>query len=346
MDKSNVITGAAPIEVIKCRKCSESTYRGVPIINKSSTFDWCIELRCPNCDFKWFVCNLCPVQRSLMTNWSDVTRHNRYRKHNNTSNVGNASKRQKETMDVMGKSEECENDGFFDDNHLYSTVAPDVDKMLRFQLPGPPDFSKANAVSQNFFASENAGTGLGCALLVGQSQFQLTNIASKMQPKEVTLQIEIAELAYNISTEQRRKLASILNSCEEVLLSQRENTSNTSSWPTSIPRSLRDIRSFYLEGKWAIIPNLPRPAVQNIGEHAYVSLTDCVVDMLGHGISIDIIENASSLDTVRTLSESLRAKTIANNCQNICLTNNTLCFYVVEWSDAFEPSYSIKSNRG
>jgi hypothetical protein len=346
MDKSNVITGAAPIEVIKCRRCSESTYRGVPFINKSSTFDWCIELRCPNCDFKWFVCNLCPVQRSLMTNWSDVTRHNRYRKHNNTSNVGNASKRQKETMDVMGKSEECENDGFFDDNHLYSTVAPDVDKMLRFQLPGPPDFSKANAVSQNFFASENAGTGLGCALLVGQSQFQLTNIASKMQPKEVTLQIEIAELAYNISTEQRRKLASILNSCEEVLLSQRENTSNTSSWPTSIPRSLRDIRSFYLEGKWAIIPNLPRPAVQNIGEHAYVSLTDCVVDMLGHGISIDIIENASSLDTVRTLSESLRAKTIANNCQNICLTNNTLCLYVVEWSDAFEPSYSIKSNRG
>ncbi len=181
-----------------------------------------------------------------MTNWSDITRHNRYRKHNNTSNVGNASKRQKETIDVMRKSEECENDGFFDDNHLYSTVAPDVDKMLRFQLPGPPDFSKANAVSQNFFASENAGTGLGCALLVGQSQFQLTNMASKMQPKEVLLQIEIAELAYNISTEQRRKLAAILNSCEEVLLSQRENTSNTSSWPTSIPRSLRDICSFYL----------------------------------------------------------------------------------------------------
>jgi len=104
-------------------------------------------------------------------------------------------------MDVMGKSEECENDGFFDDNHLYSTVAPDVDKMLRFQLPGPPDFSKANAVSQNFFASENAGTGLGCALLVGQSQFQLTNIASKMQPKEVTLQIEIAELAQKMKNE-------------------------------------------------------------------------------------------------------------------------------------------------
>jgi hypothetical protein len=278
--------------------------------------------------------------------WSDVTRHNRYRKHNNTSNVGYASKRQKETLDIMGKSEECENNGFFDDNHLYSTVAPDVDQMLRFQLPGPPDFSKANAVSQNFFASKNAGTGLGCALLVGQSQFQLTNIASKMQPKEVTLQIEIAELAYNISTEQRWKLASILNSCEEVLLSQRKVTSNTSSWPTSIPRSLRDIRSFYLEGKWAIIPNLPRPAVNNISEHVYVSLTDCMMDMLGHGISIDIIENVSSSDTVRTLSESLRAKTIANNCQNICLTNNMLCLYVVEWSDECEPSYSIKSIRG
>jgi hypothetical protein len=251
----------------------------------------------------------------------------------------------------MDKSKEFENNGFFDDNGLYSADAPEVeaiegDKMSRFQLPGPPDFSKANSVSQNFFASENAGTGLGCALLVGQSQFQLTNITSKLQPKEVTLQLEIAELAYNLSTEQRRQLASILTSCEEILLSQREKTSNTSAWPTSIPRSLQDIRSFYLEGKWAIIPNLPCPTVQKIGEHAYVSLTDCVVDMLGHGISIELIEVEKSTDTVCTLSESLRAKTIAKNCQNISLTNNTLCLYIVEWSDAFEPSSSIKSNRG
>ena len=346
-----MITGAAPIDVVMCRKCSEGKHRGVPFINKSLMFDWCIELRCPGCDFKWFVCNLCPVQRCLMINWSDVTRHNRYRKHDKTKIEVSASKRQKETRDVMDKSEECGNNDFFDDYGLCSTVAPEdkateVEKLSRFLLPGPPNFSNANDVSQKFFSAENMGTGLGCAFLVSQSQFQLTNIGSKLQPKEVSLQVEIAELAYNLSTEQRRRLASILTSCEEVLLSQNEKIPNTHTWPTSIPRSLQDIRSFYLEGKWAIIPNLPRPTVKTIGEHAYVSLADCLVDLLGHGISVELIENCSSSEKVCTLSESLRAKTIAKNCQNISLTNNTLCLYVVEWSDAFEPSSSIKSNRG
>lgn len=352
MDKSNIITGEAPIEVITCRKCSESSYRGVPVINKFSTFDWCIELRCPNCNFKWFVCNLCPVQRCWMTNWSDVTRHNRYRKHNNPRSEVSVSKRQKDTRELTDRFGTYKNNGFFDDDCLYSTVAQEEKategdrKMSRFELPSPPDFSIANAVSQNFFASEYVGTGLGCALLVSQSQYQLTNVGSKLHQKEVTLQIEIAELVYDLSMEQRRKFASILTSCEEILLSQREKTSNIATWPTSIPRSLQDIRSFYLEGKWAIIPNLPRPSVKNIGEHAYASLTDCVVDLLGHGISIGLIEGDSSSDNVCTLSESLRAKTIAKNCQKKSLTNNTLCLYVVEWSDAFEPSSSIKSNRG
>jgi hypothetical protein len=45
-----------------------------------------------------------------------------------------------------------------------------------------------------------------------------------------------------------------------------------------------DICTFYLEGKWAIIPNLPCPTVTQIGEHVYVTLTVCIVDLLDHGI--------------------------------------------------------------
>jgi hypothetical protein len=56
--------------------------------------------------------------------------------------------------------------------------------------------------------------GLGKALLVSQSQYQLTNIASQMQHNEVSLQLEISELSYNLSMNQRRKLASILSACE------------------------------------------------------------------------------------------------------------------------------------
>jgi hypothetical protein len=110
-----------------------------------------------------------------MTNWSDVTRHNQYCKHDKTKNEGSASKQQKETKDIMDKSEEFDNNGFFDDNGLCSTVAPEeeareVEKMLRLFL-----VHQIFAFSQHFLASENVGTGLVCELLVGQSQFQLTN---------------------------------------------------------------------------------------------------------------------------------------------------------------------------
>jgi hypothetical protein len=108
-------------------------------------------------------------------------------------------------------------------------------------MPGQPDFSNANAVSQNFFAPDSNGNGLGSALLVSQLQFQLTSIGSEMQPKEVSLQIKISELAYNLLAEQRRRLASILTAFEEVFLSQRENILNPSIWSTSIPRSIRNI---------------------------------------------------------------------------------------------------------
>jgi hypothetical protein len=85
------ITSATPRDIITCRTCSEGIYYGVPCTN-SMKFEWCIALQCPNCNFKWFICNLCSVQRSFMTNCSDVFRHNRYCKHDKMSNEGTNSK--------------------------------------------------------------------------------------------------------------------------------------------------------------------------------------------------------------------------------------------------------------
>jgi hypothetical protein len=228
------------------------------------------------------------------------------------SNEGTNSKRQKITGEVMDTSQGCQNNDFCAASNS-SVIAPSPEegdceehKLMNFPLPGPPHFSNANAISQNFFTSKYMSKGLGKALLVSQSQYQLTNIASQMQHNEVSLQLEIAELSYNLSTNQRRKLASILSACEEFFMKQREHESQLSaSWPTSIPRSLKEIHSFYMEGRWVIIPNLPCPTVRTVGEHVYVSLNNCVVDLLGHGIPIGLIEDDSTSQMVRTISESI-----------------------------------------
>ena len=94
--------------------------------------------------------------------------------------------------------------------------------------------------------------------------------------------------------------------------------------------------------------NYSKLTVRTVGEHAYVSLNDCMVDLLGHGIPIGLIEDDSTSQMVRTISESIRAKSIARRGQIMAGLggDSSLCLYVVEWSDAFEPSSSVKSNRG
>jgi hypothetical protein len=148
------------------------------------------------------------------------------------SNEGTNSKGQKITGEVMDVSQGCQNNGFCAASNS-SFIAPSPEegdceehKLMKFLQPGPPHFSNANAISQSFFTSEYMSKALGKALLVSQSQYQLTNIASQMQHNEVSLQLEISEMSYNLSTNQRKKLASILSACEELFMKQRNMSYN------------------------------------------------------------------------------------------------------------------------
>jgi hypothetical protein len=47
-----------------------------------------------------------------------------------------------------------------------------------------------------------------------------------------------------------------------------------------------------------MLPNLPRLSVIVIGEHVYVSLMDCIADLLGDGVPVDVISQNSAVDGV------------------------------------------------
>jgi hypothetical protein len=66
--------------------------------------------------------------------------------------------------------------------------------------------------------------------------------------------------------------------------------------PTVLPCSSQLMRSLYMKRKNAILPNLPRPSIRMIDEHAYVSLHDCVADLLGHGLDVQHISEIDPLD--------------------------------------------------
>jgi hypothetical protein len=118
-------------------------------------------------------------------------------------------------------------------------------------------------------------------------------------------------------------------------------------WETRIPTTYSLILSLYARGKFAMIPNIPKPQVHMIGSHAYVSLKDCVADILAHGYEVDIIKPTTDVGQCTvSISQLTRAQKILKNAEKLHPGIKVLPLYLIKWSDGFEPSNSIKSNRG
>ena len=58
-----------------------------------------------------------------------------------------------------------------------------------------------------------------------------------------------------------------------------------------LPRNENEIRKYYIESKFSICDNLPIPHIQNLSNHAYVSLIDIIRNILKHGLPLDTIKN-------------------------------------------------------
>jgi hypothetical protein len=96
-----------------------------------------------------------------------------------------------------------------------------------------------------------------------------------------------------------------------------------------------------------MIPKTPKPAVHVVGNHAYVSLKDCVTDILAHGYKVDVITATKDVDPcIVSISPSNRAQKILKFSEKIHPNTKVLPLYLIKWSNRFEQSNSIKSNRG
>jgi len=230
-------------------------------------------------------------------------------------------------------------------NVTVTTTEITVTKLQSLALPGPPSFNYSTNHNKNYFKKENS-SGLGRAYLVGQSQFKLGVVGANVAKDEVDLHMNIAALVSALTTGQRDKLAAVLQQVVSVTRRQCLEKPSSSHWSTRVPLSSAELRSMYVEGRHALLPNLPRPPVTMVGDHAYVSLIDCVADLLGHGMELDVIERVHHGAVVRGIGESLRAQRILDNSERLHCGTKVLTLYVTEWSDGFEPSLSIKGNRG
>lgn len=315
LDEDNIrgICLEAPWGVLYCPKCypsklASSGYSG-------SCYSWGFTLLCSHCNTSWTICRECTVQKKhLLTKTSASTHHYNwhYKKHKIEENL--VAKLKCHRTDCLA---------------LPETSLPNYNG----------DFNN------NYFKIEN-NLGLGSAFLVGQSQFKLPNVVKELCKDEVEMHHNIAGLVSTLTTGQQYMLGKIIKDISFVTGKHLKEKKRERLWQTRLPTTGGDIQKLYVRGKHALLPNLPRPKVQMVGSHAYVSLTDCIADLLGHGCSVDCVMPKKPDEPVIHISQSDRAQRILQNSKLVFPGEDVMVLYLVEWSDGFEPSISVKSNRG
>lgn len=102
---------------------------------------------------------------------------------------------------------------------------------------------------------------------------------------------------------------------------------------------------------------LPHPKVQTQGDHAFVSLKECIIkDMMAHGYELDWIGPAkipsvdsgvdsSSLELFQLLANTKQSARVYQGSVKAS-NGKAIPTWIMLWSDDFEPSLQAKQSRG
>jgi hypothetical protein len=171
--------------------------------------------------------------------------------------------------------------------------------------------------SSRYF-SHDFKSGDALSMLVSNSQF-MRGLGSGgiLDDLEVQFHLLATQLAFNITRNDRDKLAKLVRWL--VIIMERRFQRNISNVATSnvietaFPTTPAKIRNLYLEGARSICSNIPTPNVRIIGGHAYISIRECIADILAHGLPLDYIDFSCSSQTEQSVninSKTTRAREI------------------------------------
>ena len=294
-------------------------------------YTWATQYNCHICHASYFQCSKCDSDKlgNVMITKSRLPRHNSlHHKYENTCSVTNDLKRKyDDTTNIGGGFTGNISENSFDRIETYN------------------------------YYSFNELKGDGAAFLVSNALCGTSNAYEFMETDDITLHLLMAKFVKTLSRLQRVEFALIM----EMLNDQYEGNSTNctksatksdavkkKSLHTFIPNSDAQLRKRYISGERSIVKNLPLPNIQLIDNHSYVSIRQCIANFLASGKMPHKI-NTSKTNGVRCITESKMAKYVLDRAQKAnsnVLPENIVTLLALQWSDAFDPNSSIKSNRG
>jgi hypothetical protein len=189
-------------------------------------------------------------------------------------------------LGVTGGHESLEDSDDLDDDQL---DVPGFSPLLVDQFPHcPPE-------SQRFFQRNQLPDG-GSKYLAGLACCELEAMeVSDLDPLEVKMVAQTAQLVSQLSRRNRTLLASLSESIVDVVKRQRSESLELEANPEKERRPfaispITDpalLRSTFIKGKFAYLPNLPRPEARECVAHSYCLPSECVQNSLAFGHDLD-----------------------------------------------------------
>jgi len=115
---------------------------------------------------------------------------------------------------------------------------------------------------------------VGASYLISNAHFKLPNVAELVSLSDVNTQLKITKVLQSIPSSITEEMTSIFKDILEKCCSK--SKMQRTPWMLGIPQNMNVARSTYLEGKHAVIPNLPHPLIQDLNDHSYVNIEEII----------------------------------------------------------------------
>lgn len=310
-------------------------------------FDWARTLVCDVCGVQWYVCTRCARSRSRFEKNFQLVHHER-RSHHEKDKIKAAMKLLNQKKQEETRASELDSDGATESEGGGDAPAHE-------DPPEPQEPAKAiiklehvGKQSERFFNDDLGGRGV--YKLVARSQFHIDNLDEDLELDDVKMLVGLCRLANELSRTQRDRLAVLLDLVVNHTKKSCDPNKMATTLETKVPSTPSQVREMFIKGSHAMVPNLPRPTVRLLGDHAYVSLKECIQDVLARDVVLEPICSGMPNPIVSKLSECKAAKPIWEAAYELygdkLLYGNAMCLYITEWSDDFEPNSLQKSGRG
>ena len=265
------------------RKVSPNSHRGLFLCpNNCSKNHYYLLLRnpilpgyssisCSVCEQKWYVCINCHSQLK------HITTHLQYKRH----------------------AKLCH------ENYVFPTLQHKSQNKNHIKLK---DFKLQlnREASALFFYFEQFN--MGSAYLIYNAHFKLPNVVELVSISVVNTKLKITKVLHSIPSSISEEMTSIFKDILDRYCSN--SKMRKSPWMLSIPQNMSVARSTYIEGKHAVIPNLPHPQIQDFHDHSYVNIEEIIKHYLYSGGDYLEVQNITfyqkGLDKAYNINEILK----------------------------------------